>query len=101
MATPKKSPYRTLAIVPFDEPDIPQRERLTECPACRVTFCNVEGIVTKNGTYDNFQETFCAGKRYGFLWLRACKERRPHMHQSCIQCGAKWIVRPDKDAYYG
>lgn len=33
------------------------------------------------------------GRGFGH-WLSGCKERRPHLHQSCANCGGQWICAP-------
>lgn len=80
--------YRALAVVPTaDLSELPPRAD-KGCPACWYAL------------KDFLKEFFCRGGRYGFLWLRRCRIREPHMHQHCTRCGATWIAQPHSSARY-
>lgn len=61
--------------------------------ACR--WCGATEALTwfEGATVTSLTKRFCAGPRYGFLWLRKCK-REPHLHIRCRKCGGRWIVVP-------
>ena len=84
------APYRMPAIIEAEPPPLAPHINRDEgrCPACR------QAIDTRDPGRMSIQERFCHGGRYGFLWLRRCTETRPHMHQRCTLCGAKWITAP-------
>ena len=84
----KPDSYRALAVVPAPDPsELPPRAD-KGCPACWYSL------------KDFLKEWFCKGGRHGFLWLRRCKIREPHMHQHCTRCGATWVAQPHSSARY-
>lgn len=87
-AAETESSYRALAVVPAPDPsELPPRAD-KGCPACWYSL------------KDFLKEWFCKGGRHGFLWLRSCKIREPHMHQHCTRCGATWVAQPHSSARY-
>lgn len=103
------SAYRTPALVPVST-HVPARERCPECgrdirwidtpvhchytiaeyQACQTLHCNkVEKRVTA-GIYCGPNQRL----RFGFLWLRRCREPGTHIHQSCERCGWRGVSHP-------
>lgn len=87
--------YRTPFICSYKE--LPEYQDET-CPSCNQDLRRAirrsfrDRRIVREEYY--FNEKFCSGGRYGFLWLKKCLETRPHLHQSCHRCKAKWIVAP-------
>lgn len=97
--------YRVLAVVPADvlaTVSLPARAS-ERCPACNLPFAHEEynyGRHVRSHHRAHLRERFCAGGRYGFLWLRRCRISEPHMHQRCKRCCATWISAPHSEARY-
>lgn len=83
--------YRALARV--KEMEVELRELAERsCPACGRAFSSDAEPLAK--FYAHLRTRYCVGGRRWFLWMRVCRETRPHLHQACLRCGARWVAAP-------